>query len=184
MRQVPSAIFASLRSWDFGIGLAFGLGVGLLARCDAVRHQGVTGLLAEAAIGVTIMSVVLAALAVLTPSIDGFYRRVLEEAGGVTEALRPYLAVASVSGLAALVALFAAVAWPSLGTLSQSVALGTASTFTAASIVGAISLVEITIFHARARADLQALGEAAIRAPQRVSESNQSEIDPDEQPRT
>ena len=79
MRRLVKKTSIVWRGWDFGIGLITGalvLAVG--ASSNSVRGAGVTVLLAEAAIGVAVVGVMLAALAVFAANFDNVYRRVLE----------------------------------------------------------------------------------------------------------
>lgn len=140
--------------WDFGVGLAVGALVAWLACDSAVRDQGVTLTIATGAVGVAIISAVLTALAVIAALFDGPYRRVLMNAGGIREAMAPYMVVASVAGLSVIAALIVAVGWPEFCPALQMWGLGISTALAAWSVAGTVSLVELTIFHAEQRAVL------------------------------
>lgn len=141
--------------WDFGVGLAVGVLVAWLACDSAVRDQGVTLTIATGAVGVAIISAVLTALAVIAVLFDGPYRHVLiDHAGGIREAMAPYMVVASVAGLSVIAALVVAVGWPEFSSALQMVGLGVSTGLGAWSVAGTVSLIELTIFHAEQRAVL------------------------------
>lgn len=141
--------------WDFGVGVAAGLLVAWLACDSAVRDQGVTLTIATGAVGVAIISAVLTALAVIAALFDGPYRRVLiEEAGGIREAMAPYMVIASVAGSSVAAALIVAVGWPAFSSALQMAGLGVSTALAAWSVAGTVSLIELTIFHAEQRAAL------------------------------
>jgi hypothetical protein len=185
VRRLRTATEIVWKGWDFRVGLIVGVAVGLLAS-SSVRRHGVTGLLAEAAIGVAILSVVLAALAIIAPAIDGFYRQVLDKAGGVREAMAPYLLIGAVAGIAAILSLVGAILWPAAGPAAQRVVLGSTSGLTVWAIGGAISLVEITIFHATQRSELLSIvdtTEEEVRV-RRLEARSSNPGSPEPRPRT
>ena len=148
--------------WDFGVGLVVGVLVAWLACSSAVRGQGVTLTIATGAVGVAIISAVLTALAVIAVLFDGPYRRVLiDDAGGIREAMAPYMVVASVAGLSVIAALIAAVGWSEFSPALQRWGLGVSTALAAWSVAGTVSLVELTIFHATQRAVLMGKQEDA-----------------------
>ncbi len=159
----------ALKSWDFGVGVGCAMVAAVLALDDGVRGQGVTVALASCAVGMAVLGVVLAALAIITAFFDGHYRRVLESAGGIRRAMAPYLLVAGTGGLAAVVGLLTALAWPAFGEWTQIVALAVTVLLTVWSVAGTVSLVEITLFHAEQRAALmRGFEEAADVRAQRL----------------
>lgn len=147
------------KGWDVWVGAVAGVIAGLCATSGNVRREGVTALLAEAAVGVTVLGVVLAALAIFTPTFDGLYRRVVVGAGGVKEALRPYMLTSSVGGAAATLAVVSALAWPILGVGLKMFTLGISTLLAVWAIAGTVSLVELTLFHAHQRAELMGIVE-------------------------
>jgi hypothetical protein len=141
--------------WDFVVGLGVGVLVAWLACDSTVRDHGVTLTIATGAVGVAIISAVLTALAVIAALFDGPYRRVLiDDAGGIREAMAPYMVVASVAGLSVIAALIVAVGWPEFSPALQMAGLGVSTALAAWSVAGTVSLVELTIFHAEQRAKL------------------------------
>lgn len=137
------------------MGLAVGVLVAWLACDSAVRDQGVTLTIATGAVGVAIISAVLTALAVIAALFDGPYRRVLiDDAGGIREAMAPYMVIAGVAGLSVLAALIVAVGWPGFSSALQMAGLGVSTALAAWSVAGTVSLIELTIFHAEQRAAL------------------------------
>lgn len=155
LHGATSALRSLRGRWDFVGAIAVGAISVLLATKHAIREDSVTVLLAAGAAGLAILGVVLAAMAIIAPFVDSHYRRVLDHAGGVRSALAPYLLVAGVGALTAIVALVAALAWPTGGWLLQAVLDGLTMGLAAYAILGALSLVELTIFHADQRAKLQ-----------------------------
>ena len=162
------------RSWDFGLGLAVGVGTffGLRAS-DFVTQQGVTILLAEAALGIAVLAVALTALSILVGLLGDEYIRVLEmaHARGVTEALLPFQIVAWIGGATTLVGLGVLVAWDIRGPFNWSTptlrAIGIAlpTALSAWCVAGTISLVNATVFHGEMRAKFrQVLQDAAALA--------------------
>ncbi|MGH2970456.1 MAG: hypothetical protein ACRDK0_15545 [Solirubrobacteraceae bacterium] len=147
------------KGWDFWVGV--GVIAGLCATSGSVRSEGVTALLAEAAVGVAVLGVVLAALAIFSPTFDGLYRRVVEGAGGVSDALRPYMLTSSVGGAAAVLAVVSALAWPILGSGLKIATLGLATLLATWAISGTVSLVGLTLFHARQRSELMGIVEGS-----------------------
>jgi hypothetical protein len=165
-----------LKGWDFWVGLLGGGIAAVAATSRTVRDAGVTVLLGEAAIGIALLSVVLAGLAIITPTFDGLYRRVLEKAGGVRQALDPYLLIAAVSGIGAVVAVLGALTWPELGTSLRVLILGLATMLAVWAISGTVSLVELTIFHADQRAELlRGIDDAEELRVRRLAERRQGD---------
>ncbi|HWI97194.1 MAG TPA: hypothetical protein VNS60_14125 [Solirubrobacterales bacterium] len=137
------------------MGIAVGVLVAWLACDSAVRDRGVTLTIATGAVGVAIISAVLTALAVIAALFDGPYRRVLiDDAGGIREAMAPYMVVASVAGLSVIAALVVAVGWPEFSPALKMGGLGVSTALAAWSVAGTVSLIELTIFHAEQRATL------------------------------
>jgi hypothetical protein len=153
-------------AWDFRMALGFGIGTFALAFVRVVRDAAVPILIAEAAIGVAVTATVFAALAVFTTFFDGTYRRVLELSGGFRSALMPYIVIGIVSATSGLLGLIAALALPALGSIAVEVDIAMPTLFCVWTLTGTVSLIDITVFHARARADLMAGADAAegIRA--------------------
>lgn len=143
------ALVLARRRWDLSgaiviAGIAFAL-----ETKEAVRHDTVTVLLAAAAAGLAVLSVVLGAMAVFATFFDSNYRRVLEAAGGMRQALVPYLIVAGAGAVAAVLGVIVSLAWPVDGWVLKA-ALSSATIGVAIyAILGALSLVELTIFHAK-----------------------------------
>jgi hypothetical protein len=145
---------STFRAWDFWAALGVGVVSAVLTLDHAVRASAPTVLLASAGINVALTATVLAALAIFTALFDSSYRRVLEAAGGVREALMPYTTTAFVAGLGTVVALVSALASPYFGKWVEAAAVGVAMLLTAWTVAGFASLVEQTHFHATQRAKL------------------------------
>jgi hypothetical protein len=153
-------------AWDFRTALGFGVGTFALAFVREVRDAAVPILISEAAIGVAVTATVFAALAVFTTFFDGTYRRVLELAGGFRSALMPYIVIGVVSAASGLSGLIAALALPALGSIAAEVDIAIPTLLCVWTLAGTVSLIDITVFHASARADLMAGADEAesIRA--------------------
>lgn len=141
-------------SWDFVVAAVFGAAAFGLAFVEAVRKDAVPILITEAAIGVAVTATVFGALTVFTTFYDGAYRRALELGGGFRSAMMPYIVIGVVAACAGLFGLIAALALPALGVLATAFAIGIPTLFCAWTLTGAISLTELTLFHATERASL------------------------------
>lgn len=140
--------------WDLAVGVVVGSLVAYLACDSAVRDQGVPLIIAIGAVGVAIISAVLTALSVIAALFDGPYRKVLIDAGGIREAMAPYMVIAVAAGLSVLAALVVAVGWPEFSPALQRAGLGVGTALAAWSVAGTVSLIDLTIFHASQRAKL------------------------------
>jgi hypothetical protein len=87
----------------------------------------------------------------------------IDDAGGIREAMAPYMVVATVAGLSVLAALIVAVGWPEFSSALQMGGLGVSTALAAWSVAGTVSLVELTIFHAEQRAVLMGIQEQQIK---------------------
>jgi hypothetical protein len=145
-----------LWSWDLQIGMvAFAITAALAAASDRVRGGAVTILIAESALGVGLLAVVLGALAVLVTFFDDYYRQILSRAPhGVRGAMVPYQIVAFSGGLAAGVGFVTALAWPVLPGVAAAVLLGLTTGLVVWATAGTVQLVNLTIFHGEQRAKL------------------------------
>jgi hypothetical protein len=168
------ARWAGLRGWllrqwrewicssDFALGLAVGAAVGSVAAVEQrVRADASAPLIAEASVAAVVLAIVLAALTLVAVFFDDLYRAVLERASGWRSATRPYLVIAMSSGAAVVSGLTGAILWSVFPAVVQAGWLAF-TTFTLVwSTMGAIQLVEITMFHGEQRAKLrQAIQEA------------------------
>lgn len=108
----------------------------------------------QLAVGVALLSVVLASLAILVVLIDKPYRDLLQHVGGVPGAMVPYKTVAllamlsSVASLIALVVISVATWWV------VALAFSVPTLFTVWSIIGTAQLAFITAGHVADKADL------------------------------
>lgn len=152
--RLGNILATTFRSWDFAAGVGAGGFAALLAINPQVRGSAPTLLLAELAVGLGVVATVLAALAILTTFFDGHYRRVMEAAGGVHRAMLPYLVVAAIGGICAVVTLLVAIGWPAFGPWARAPLLGLATGLCVWTIAGAVQLVQITMFHGTQRAAL------------------------------
>ena len=151
LRDILATAF---RSWDFAIGLAAGGVAALCALNGDVRGNAPTVLIAELAVGLAVLAAVLPALTILTTFFDGHYRRVLDAAGGVPRAMLPYIVVAVLGGVGAVVALLTAAGWPAFGPSARIPLFALSTGLCVWTIAGVVSLVEITMFHGTQRAEL------------------------------
>lgn len=154
---------ATFESWDLFVGgLAAAVVVVAAGFNGDVRSNGVTILIAESALGLALMSVVLGTLGLLVSFIDERYRQVIAlTPGGIGAAWQPYKTVAFLGGMAALVGLLAAVLWETMNNWGQATLLGCASGLLIWAIGGTIQIVFLTAWHGQQRARLmQVLSEA------------------------
>jgi hypothetical protein len=159
-----------LRSWDLYVGfVGFATTAALAAGSDHVRKDAVTILIAESALGVALLAVVLAALAVLVTFFDDYYRQILSQAPrGVPGAMVPYQVVAFVGACGASVGFLTALAWPILPDVLQALLLGLTTGFVIWAAAGTVQLVNITVFHGVQRARLlEAVDEVRSRMRKR-----------------
>jgi len=149
-------------------GASAGAAVGF---SEPIAKEAVTILLAEAAVGVALAAVVLAALAIFATFFDDSYRQVLEAASdrnSVRDATFPYEVVAVLAGLSTIAGLLVALAWPALPKAGEIAGLGIATGFSIWAIAGSIQLVGLTAWHAEQRATLmRALSDAKSQLAER-----------------
>lgn len=145
---------STFRAWDFSAAAGIGLVSGLLGLSRAVRAAAPTVLLASAGVDVALTATILAALAIFTTLFDTSYRRVLEAAGGVRDALMPYTTIAFVAASGTVVSLMSALGSPYLGKWADAAVIALSMLLTAWTVTGSASLVEQTHFHATQRASL------------------------------
>lgn len=143
-----------VRGRDFALGLVAATATAGLATSAGVRDAGVTVLIAAAALDVAVLTIVLAAMTILTGYVEGPYRKVLEAIGGVSRAFVPFRAVTTIAAVAAILAMIAAAGWPALGVWPRATALAVATGLMACVLGGAAGLVGIVLFHAEQRAQL------------------------------
>jgi hypothetical protein len=144
-------------TWDAGAGAGAAVAAALLVGLnDNVAGQGVTILLAVAAVAVALFAVVLAAMAIFATFFDDSYRQVLQGAGdgSIRPAMFPYEVVAVLAGATTLLALLVALAWPGLPGGGQIAGMGAVFALAGWSIAGSIRLVSQTAWHAEQRAIL------------------------------
>lgn len=142
----------AFRGRDFLVGLAAACLTFGLCASQEVRRQGVTMLLAEAAVAIGVLAIVLTAMTVINGFIDGNYRKVLEAVGGAQRAFLPFRVVAFVAAAATVAAIISAVGWPALSAWPRAGLLTLCCGLTAWSVAGVVSLIEIVIFHTEQRA--------------------------------
>lgn len=156
---------ATLRAWDFRVGVLCGAVAFLLGTAADVRAQAPTVFIAEAALGAAFMATVFTVLAMFATFLDGAYRRILDAASGFRDELMGYYVVAAVGGLTAGVSTLAVIAEPILGQWSGAAALGASTFLCTWAIAGVVDLTAHTLFHAVQRAQLMSGADdaAAIR---------------------
>lgn len=157
---------------DAMVGLAAGVGAGVaVGFSKSIGKEAVTILLAEAAVGVALAAVVLAALAIFATFFDDSYRQVLEAASdrnSVRDATFPYEVVAALAGLSTIAGLLVALVWPALPPVGEIIGLGLATGLSIWAVAGSIQLVGLTAWHAEQRATLmRALGDAKSQLAER-----------------
>lgn len=124
---------------------------------DSINAGGRGVLYAAAALNVGILGVVLTALTVMTVFLGDEFLVILERIDkGVAGAFRPYIIVAVVSGLGALVALLGAFGYPAAGEQARAGFLALGLAMLAAAVVGMVQLVELTAFLGKERSHLLA----------------------------
>lgn len=142
--------------------LAVGLGAGL---SGSLRESGVTILLFEGALGVAVLAVVLAALAILVAFLGEEYVALLQGTPlGVDGAIRPYSTIARVSAFATGSGLAGAFVWSLSPWWVQASVLACSTGFMVWALVGTVQLVGITAWHGRMRARMLEIKQAAREA--------------------
>lgn len=141
-------------SWDFFVAIVCGAAAAGMTSVRVVRESAVTILIAEAAVGVALMAVVFAGMAIFATFYDSTYRRVLDLAGGFRSAMMPYITVSVVSALSGGVGILGAFALPSLGDWTGDLVCGASTLLFAWSVTGVVSITGLTLFHAGERAKL------------------------------
>jgi hypothetical protein len=108
----------------------------------------------SAAIGIAVLTVVLALYAVLATFLteDRYARVVRETRLGIAGAFRPYGEIARVSGLTSITAIAGLFVWPVAPPWAKSLALALALGLAVWAVVGTVELVGITSSHGRFRA--------------------------------
>ncbi|MBJ7608453.1 MAG: hypothetical protein JF887_03345 [Candidatus Dormibacteraeota bacterium] len=132
-----------------------------------VLEGGITVLGAEITIGIGVMGVVLASMAILVALMGNEYLIVIRATrGGMKRALRPYTVVALAGGVGGLVALLATVAYPAMPGIGRCLCLSLSTSISSYALVGLVQLVAITAGHGAMRAQLlerMSGWEAAVR---------------------
>jgi hypothetical protein len=115
--------------------------------------QATAALGSEVAVGLAILGVVLASMAILVGLMGDEYLTLMHAThSGVRGALRPYLLVAIVAGLTIVAALGGLVGWSAYPEEGQAIALAIATALTIDATVGTVQLVYITAGHGDLRA--------------------------------
>jgi hypothetical protein len=143
-----------IRPWDFRLALAtFGLVLGLCESYAKLR-QSPHLLDVSAAVGIAVLTVVLALYAVLASFLGrDRYAGVLGDTKlGIEGAFRPYAVIAAVSGLTTGVSIAGLFLWPVAPPWAKSLLLASALGFSVWAIVGTVELVGITSTHGRYQA--------------------------------
>ncbi len=142
-------------SGDFGLGVVAALGFGVASGLDAtLRGRGNDLLIAELGLGIAVVAVVLAALAILVAMLDEMYLRILEYAGGVRAAVMPYRTVAVAAAWTSLVAAVGLFVFDVVPWWARSGLLALASGLAVWSLYGTVQLVGLTAKHGIWRGDL------------------------------
>src|SRR5260370_28053813 len=162
-RSVPNS-FKRARPWladllvapDFGAGVVAGIASYFaITSSPELEKRAIDALLIEAGLGVAILAVALAALAILVSLLGAEYLVVLERAdGGVSGAFFPYKSVAVVSCITAVAALGSAFVWPLASSTVQGLLFGFSTLCTVWALVGTGQLAFITANHGTDRADV------------------------------
>ncbi len=164
-RQVGQYVFIS---WDFGAGFLIGIGIGLSAdNVPPLETSGFTVLLAELALGVAVLAVVLTALSILVAFLGEEYVLFLKASPlGIRGAIEPYRVISIVTGSEVFVSLLAVVCWSPAPVWGRALALGVASGLATWAIVGTVQLVGLTAKHGYLRSRLPEIREVARKALQ------------------
>lgn len=153
-------------SLDFYLGVVTAAGsfVGL-AISSGLRDGAGRLLIAEAAMGITILAVVLTALSILVAFLNENYLYLIRKSrGSIAAAIAPYRTLSVVGGTATIFALVGLFVWPVAPTLVKAALFGLASGFSMWALVGTIQLVGITARHGQLRARMPEIRESAERA--------------------
>lgn len=146
---------ATVRFWEPFLGIAGGALAAVLTWHGDLSANDVRPLIiAEASLGAGLTAAVVTAIAILTALVDDVYRMVLTQIGGVRRALMPFLIVAALSALTAVISLFALLLLPPASENLVVPAVAICSGLAVWSLAGVVSLVELVIFHAAQRAAL------------------------------
>jgi hypothetical protein len=162
-RQVGQYVFVA---WDFAAGVVIGLGIGLATvEVPKLATNGFTVMLAELALGVAVLAVVLTALSILVAFLGEEYVMFLKGSPlGIRGAIEPYRVISIVTGCQVFAALLAVVCWSLAPLWGQAVALGVVTGLATWSIVGTVQLVNLTARHGYLRSRMPEIREAARKA--------------------
>lgn len=146
----------TFESWDFGFACLVAGIVGIfIGRYGVNLTIARTILIAEVAVGVSLLAVTFTALAVLVGMLNDVYVRVLHGAGGVSYAMGPYRTVAFISASAAFTGgLGAALVGADVYWWIRLLLIALPSGLTAWALYGTVQLAGLTIFHGEMRAEL------------------------------
>lgn len=134
-----------------GPGFVLGAGAGFwVANSDRVLHEEGTVLSAAAGADVALLALTLAAMAFLTAFLDGFFGR-LVRSYGIRNFFFPFVLVAGVSAVAAIVCFAGALDNGTGPPKLQDVLFGVAAWLTVWAIAGAFGLVLTIVFYADIR---------------------------------
>jgi hypothetical protein len=154
-----SRVGAIVASSDFltALPLAVGLG-GVVACSDAVTRSASVVFLAVAGAAVALLSVIIAAAAVIASMASDAYLTVVAHApGGLRGLTRPFKVVAVVSAAATVLGLAVGLAWPAVEGAPAAVRWALASVtlgFGIWSLLGSVQLIEQSMFHLNARSQI------------------------------
>lgn len=146
-------------SVDFIYGIPVGVALGAIPTFSPVASDGAVAILITfAGVLVAIAAVILAAVTLFATLMDETYRLALESTrGGIRGAVRPYLAVALVSGGGILTSLAAALGWPALPrhfSWLHWLTFSVPASLTMWAIIGSVQLVGLGNYHIERRAEL------------------------------
>lgn len=166
--------------WDCGMGVAGGALTGwAVDRWDLVNSEDTNLLLAEVALAVALLAVVITALAVLVSLMEDNYLRVLARSGGVLPALAPFRDTALISTLAALVAGGSAVASPAMLRLTSAIATGSATFLSVWGLWATFRLAVQIVFHGVQRGELlEGIQDARSRLAHLTPQADRSAEEP------
>lgn len=143
-----------VRPWDFRLALVTFVVVEVLCEKYSKLHQSSHLLDVSAAVGIAVLTVVLALYAVLASFLteDRYASMLRDTRLGIEGAFRPYAQIAAISGLTTATAIGGLFVWPVAPPWAKSLALASALGLSVWSIVGTVELVGITSSHGRFRA--------------------------------
>ena len=150
-------IVIALKSPEFYMSLVVSAATWIVISASGTLQESTqlpTVLVGYSALGLAVTAVVLTALAILVASLgEDHYSEILERAGGVDEAIAPFVHVAYVSGGTVVAGIAGLFVWEQ-SVWARPGAFAIPTFFAVWSVLGAVSLVGLVGFHGEMRSDL------------------------------